>query len=140
MSIIRDYLFLYIIKSFGHPDNQPKQVTTLNLRSMRIILVLDFATQFYDLTYGSMTTESVLDFQPKAKPYDIAEAGNSHLQFQLEMDSPHILILTDLKNSHTSSVIKLSCDIRINYIASVLEQNLGNGFIAQPPIFTKSVQ
>lgn len=40
------------------------------------------------------------------------------------MDRPHILIVSDLKNTNNSSVMKLGADIRVNYIASMLEQNL----------------
>ena len=107
----------------GYP--QPKQIISLKMRSMRMIFVLDFIQQLQDILYGSMLTEDVINTQPQTQgAYNLTEAGNSHLQFQLEMDRPHILILTDLKNSNTSSVMKLGADIRINYIASMLEQNL----------------
>ena len=60
-----------------------------------------------------MTTDDVIKVQPKSEvAYDVRQAGNSHLQFQLEMDRPHILIVSDLKNTNNSSVMKLGADIR----------------------------
>ena len=65
-----------------HAYPQPKQIISLKLQSMRMIFVLDFVLQVQDILYGAMVTETVQAVQPTRDngAYNLAEAGNSHIQ------------------------------------------------------------
>ena len=55
---------------------QPKQIISMNIRSMRLIFVLDFVQQLYDILYGSMTTSEVSKVQPNSEAnYDVRQVG-----------------------------------------------------------------
>ena len=49
--------------------------------------------------------------------------NTTRLQFYLELERPHVLIVTDMRN-RSSSVLKVGCNLRMTYIASIKDQNL----------------
>ena len=49
--------------------------------------------------------------------------NTTRLQFYLELERPHVLIVTDMSN-RSSSVLKVGCNLRMTYIASIKDQNL----------------
>ena len=49
--------------------------------------------------------------------------NTTRLQFYLELEQPHVLIVTDMSNRN-SSVLKIGCNLRMTYIVSIKDQNI----------------
>ena len=117
--------------SFPQGEDRSKQIISQKIQSMQIILILDLVSQIYDIFVGSMPTDTT-----EKRSYG-AEIGTeivnrisstmesdskSHLQFYLEMQKPNILMVDLTKRE--PSAIKIQTEIKMNYIASLQEQNL----------------
>ena len=117
--------------SFPQGEDRSKQIISQKIQSMQIILILDLVSQITDIFVGSMPTDT-----SQKRSYG-AEMGKefvnrisstmesdskSHLQFYLEMQKPNILMVDLTKRE--PSAIKIQTEVKMNYIASMQEQNL----------------
>ena len=131
-----------------------KQIVSIKIKDIRAILILDLCVQLNDILVNSMpsagvddsgetvqvTKEIVRSTQLKdaltaeelnIPMYEYSDEGvdkkplenATRLQLYVELEKPHVLIVTDMTN-RSSSVLKVGCDLRMTYIASLKEQNL----------------
>ena len=119
------------IRNPAQGEDRSKQIISQKIQSMQIILILDLVSQITDIIVGSMPTDTS---QKRSYGAEIGQEfvnrisstiesdSKSHLQFYLEMQKPNILMVDLTKRE--PSAIKIQTKIKMNYIASLQEQNL----------------
>ena len=131
-----------------------KQIISIKIKDIRAILILDLCVELNDILVNSMPTAGVDDSGETVEVtkdtirttqvrdaltaeelnipmYEYSDEGvdkrplanATRLQLYVELEKPHVLVVTDMTN-RSSSVLKVGCDLRMTYIASLKEQNL----------------
>ena len=148
--ILDERLFTLTYSSFPKDESHcAKQIISIKIKSVRAILILDLCAQLNDILVNSMPTAGVdqsgaVHSKPGSQLRETITAeriaipmteysedgvkskpviNTTRLQFYMELERPHVLIVTDMTN-RSSSVLKVGCNLRLTYIASINDQNL----------------